>query len=473
MGILDMFDNPDLLSQLFGISPANASPRAPTPTPPFDNGAPLQGGALGSPTPVQTSSLGPGGGPPAPPPPMAGNLTATPKDYDFGPHMSFDQRAAPIQADIANGVTDPVGANYTDFSANPNQPQPPGSGGGTLPSMAPNSNVAGPGVIPRPISPPPAPNGGIQTADASGRVPLPGQGQAAAPPPASVMAQPGGPPMTATSGGLMNSLGLNPNAMRIGLAGVGRGLSAVGSQPDGTSAGRSFAAGAGGALTGSNQQVERDQAQARQAQNDLFNQQSGYFKDMLAAKASDSTADYRAAQSKWLLARAQAQMVGGGSGNDLLNSPIRKVTWVEGQALKYRDQIRKTAEKNAAISEKNGEVKPIDEDAIEKATDAFRRKLYQSPAINMDPDKAEKIKNMGVEAPTTQDGKQNSKFNPFDTRSMSEDDFNTHVPMGAWYLNQNGDPRQRTKPPPSMTPQAQSTPGGYPAADELMATSPV
>lgn len=368
-GILDLFDSPDLLSHLFGISPAAAkTPPGPTPLPPFQGSAepPLQGGGFGGP-PVQTTSLGPSGpGPQPAPPPM-------PPAQDFGPGMSFDQRAAPIQADIANGVVDPQGGNYTDFSRNPNQPNPPPGGGGTVPPMAPPSNVAGPGVMPRP---PGMPQGGpVQMADASGRVPIPAQ--PAPPPPPSVMAQPGGPPVTGTSGSLSASLGLNPNAMQIGLAGLGKGLSAVGAQPAGTTAGRSFAAGAGGALTGSNEQTERNQAQARQAQNDAFNQKSTAFKDWMANNLD-------ASRAKYFDAFAAQKKAGASGSNAWQNTPYGKAQALEKMLDSWESQQRLQLQaKWKAVGSTPDEVKS-DLDNLQKSKEAERTR--RSKALGIDPD---------------------------------------------------------------------------------------
>lgn len=371
-GILDFLDSPDLLSNLLGISSANAAEaRSPAPTPL----PPKQGGALGSPTPVQTSSLGPSGGM-APSPPMP-----PPQDYNFGPNMSFDQRAAPVQADIANGVTDPQGGNFTDFSRNPNQPNPPASGGGTLPAMAPPENVAGPGVIPRPPMPP---NGGpVQMADASGRVPIPGP-QAAPPPPASVMSQPGGPPVTNTSGGLMSSLGFNPNAMQIGFAGLGRGLSAVGAQPDGTSAGRSFAAGAGGALTGSNQQVEHNQAQVRQQQNDLFNQKSTAFKDWVEGEKLGNQTMIDQARAKYFEAFAAQKKAGAGGSNAWQNTPYGKAQALEKMLDTWENQQR--LQLNAKWKAVGSTPEEVQSDLANLQKQKEAERTRRSKALGIDPD---------------------------------------------------------------------------------------
>lgn len=58
-----------------------------------------------------------------------------------------------------------------------------------------------------------------------------------------------------------------------------------------------------------------------------------------------------------------------------------------------------------------------------------------------------------------------SEDNPFETKGMTLDTFNKLVPMGAWYLDQHGKPRQRTVPPPSE--QQSSAPAGAPSAQQV------
>lgn len=367
-GILDIFDSPDLLSQLFGVSSAQAKPApTPTPLPPFQGSAepPLQGGALGSPTPVQTASYGPSGQGAAPPP--------LPPAQDFGPNMSFDQRAAPVQADIANGVVDPQGGNYTDFSRNPNQPNPPAAGGGTVPPMAPPGNVAGPATIPRPPNMPPAPNGGpVQVAG-----PPMYPGSAAPPPPPGVMNQNGAPPVTNTSGSLASSMGLNQNALQAGFAGLGKGLSAVGAQRPGATAGASFAAGAGGAITGSNQQIEQNQAQARQAQNDAFNQKSTAFKDWMANNLDESRA-------KYFDAFAAQKKSGAAGSNAWQNTPYGKAQNLEKMLDSWETQQRlQLAAKWKAKGSTPEEVQ-TDLDNLQKQKETERTR--RSNALGISPD---------------------------------------------------------------------------------------
>lgn len=455
-GILDYLDSN--WSQLLGISPAQAATGSVDPAVARSlagqaNGQ-LQGGGFTGATPVQTTSIGPGGGgdaslgaPYATPPAPTGAPPAPPPDQDI-PGMTFAQRAAPIQADIASGIADPQGSNYTDFSPSPNMPQPPNPG-------------AAPPISQPPMPPPRPPGGPVMTADASGSVPIGPMGATpAGPPPPTAM---GGTPTTNTAGGLNSVMGLSPNTWQQMAAGLGKGLSAVGAQRPGAFGAQSFAAGAGGAITGANQQAEQQQAQARQAKNDLFNQQSSFFKDYLSADAQDDRRQYQQAQIQFLTARAKATALGKGSAA-WQNTPEGRVAVAEGRVLQFQDQGRKSIDNDV----RNGVITPDQaqqrKDDLDTKTEQYRQNLYKGMGIN--PKDAENIKTMGTQT------------NPFDASKMTQDDFDTRVQMGGWYKDENGDVRQRVQPPAGYNTPATAPPPtagvsayGMPI-DEQMALTP-
>jgi hypothetical protein len=227
----------------------------------------------------------------------------------------------------------------------------------------------------------------------------------------------------------------NPqNSWQPFMAGLGKGLSAVGQMRPGATPGAAFAGGMGGALQGG---VAAKQAQ----QTQLFNQSSTAFKDMLAAKNADNTEAYRQAKGEYLKARAQSLMTGGTANGSRAwqNTPYGKTIQVENEAQKYEKGQQILLQKRWQMNGATLEQQQKDLDDLQQRTDAYRQRLYKSTGV--DPKQGQKLIDMG----TSQD-------NPFDTKGMTLDHFNQMVPMGGWYKDQNGDIRQRTVPPP--------TPGG-------------
>lgn len=395
-GILEsLFDNGGW-QQVLGIGSANAAPAGPPPMPPQQamQGAPPSFSPTSA---FDAGTIAPPGGP------------------------SFADRAAPVQAAIADGTMDPQGMNGTNFA--PPSPMPPQMQG------------AGPQPVAYQPGPPMPPPGAGGQPGGGGSGPMPPMSPQAPPMPPP-MPPTAGPPTMNAGGGLAASLGLSPQQAQSTLAGIGRGMSAVGGMRSGAPRGATFATGLGGGIQGQQAKETEQVAQERQAKNDLFTQSSTAFKDVLAARAAGENTKYKDAQGEYLKARAQSLMTGGAKG--VPKTPYDKVTWVEGQSLKFRDQIRKTAEINAR---QNGT--PVDEKAIDERVAKYKNDLYKSPQINMDPKEADKIKNWGT-----------SKETPFDTKGMTLDQFNEQVPLNAWYKDQNGELRQRVKPPAGMAPAA-------------------
>lgn len=230
-----------------------------------------------------------------------------------------------------------------------------------------------------------------------------------------------------------------PNPAGTFMAGLGKGLSTV----QGNTAGGAFARGAGGAITGGSQYNEQQKTQ-------LFNQSSTAFKDMLAARNQDDVEGYRRAQAAYLNSRAQAIQLGGGTGSGAWqNTPYGKTISIENEAQKYEKGQQILLQKRWTLNGTSPDQQQADLDNLQKQTDAYRQRLYKSAGI--DPKQGANMMKYGT-----------SSDNPFPTKGMTIDQFNEQVPMGAWYLDQNGTPRQRTVGPSSganAQPQSASSPG--------------
>lgn len=257
-------------------------------------------------------------------------------------------------------------------------------------------------------------------------------------------AQPDG--LSRTLGATLNPSLYKPSPMGGFLASLGGGLSTV----QGNTGAGAFARGMGGALTKGNQYTQQQQTQ-------LFNQSSAAFKDMLAARNQDDVEWYRRAQAAYLNSRAQAIQLNGGTGKPAYqNDPFWKSMKVEDTVQKYQDTQKQILLKQWSMNGTSPEQQQADLDNLQKKVDSFRQNAYKT--YGMTPADGQKQLTMGQEPPTTADGKANPKFNPFPTKGMTQEDFDAKVPLGGWYLDQNGTPRQRTVAPngdPSSSPGAQ------------------
>lgn len=395
MGILDLFEG-DGWQSLLGISPGNAAPGAPPPMPPQQ--------VMQQAPPAFSPNSTLGTGMIAPPP-------AEP--------LSFADRAQPVQAAIAGGEMDPQGRNFTPFA----------------PSATPTPSPAPPAPVgPMAAEPPPAMTGGPRSI---GLPPVNAGGSPAGGPPMPPMPVGAGPPTMSSGGGLMAALGLtSPESRRNVMASLGHGLQAVGGIRPGTSKGAAFGAGAGGAITGGISDQDKQIAQKRQAQNDLFTQSSTAFKDMLAADAAGDTSTYKAAQGAYLKARAAALMTGGGGkgSNAWQATPEGRVVTAEQRVAAFEGPRRKSIDaqvRSGVITQDDGK-KAYEQ--LDKETEAYRQRIYQS--LKLDKKEVENVKTLGTQS------------NPYDAKSMSEEDFNLQVPMGGYFKDQSGKLHQRTKPPP-------------------------
>lgn len=446
MGILDIFDSPQLLSQLLGGSmgessmmPGNMQP----PTPPPGNGG------VGSDAGQAPGAPQPAGIMPMPPlrPPMGAQSTDE-GGFAAKPDFVPPQGPQPDFAAAGNGIPTqpPIPPDQPPQAAAPQpaQPQtvtlpmpPPRPPQAALPPGATPTVGQAPGppmnILPPGGNPPPAP---------PVAQPMPMAAAPAPRPPASEFrTQPQG---ANTGGGLAGALGLNRPVLQQALAGAGKGLSAVGALPAGASKGQSIAAGLGGALTGTSDQ-----------QNKHFDQLSTAFKDMTAAKNSDNTEAYRAAQSQYLAARAKSlndmTAAGGKGSNAWQNTPYGKVIQVENEAQKYEKGQQILLQKRWTLNGSTPEQQQQDLDRLGQNVQSYRDRLYKQSGV--DPKQADKIKDMGTSAD-----------NPFDTKGMSLEQFHAQVPMGGWFKDQNGTVRQRTVAPPGSQSQAQP-PGPSAAAN--------
>lgn len=394
-----MFDNPDILQQLLGSPGTSADGAQPPPS--------------AMPMPKQS----------APPMPPQSTFDPTTPDYPANGSMPLPRprprpASAPQVGSLPLPPADPrlSNASMPPPSSGPGPTDYPTIGPGMLTPPAPPLDLSPPNEqqAAAPISPPMGPNG-------------PGAAQ-----------QPPAAPLTAAqqsanrggliSGPLARAFGIDPMQARNTLAGIGKGLSAAGTVRPGTPAAAAFATGAGGSLTGAEQQRQQ-----------MFTESSTAFKDMMAAKNSDNTEAYRQAQGKYLLARA-ASLTAGGTGkgsNAWQNTDYGKTIQVENEAQKYEKGQQILLAKRWAANGATPEQQQKDIDQLSKNVDSYRQRLYKQ--IGIDPSKADKLKDMGTSA-----------ANPFDTKGMSIDQFHSQVPMGAWYKDQNGVPRQRTVPPPGV-----------------------
>jgi hypothetical protein len=385
MGFLDMFDNPDIMSTLMGGLPSSMATPQPQP---------------------QMSG--------APSPPMEQNTGLNVHDQ-----LPPGQPAGPTMAGVG---FPPPGLGEAAAAVNPSAPPmpppgpPPGQGygGGLIPP--------GQGYPAPPGQGYPAPPG---QGYAGGPIPTrvgPIQGQPVALPPPSVYA--GGPP-TSTNGNLAAALGIANrdqrigNAISTGMAGLGRGLSAVGAARPGASGAQMFAAGAGGALEGGAHQINQQQAQARQTKMDNFLMSSNAFKDWIAARAADNKDDETRFRGDYFRARARAAMTGGGGARGM-QTPEQQAAFVEGHALIYRDQIRKGNE--ARI--KNPELgKPYTDEEIDQKIDNYRKEIYKQHFPNANPKDSMKLATAGID-----------EKNPLSLKDITtQDQFDRQVPINAWY----------------------------------------
>lgn len=427
MGILDYLENnwQSLLGSDSNMPmTAQPSPQAPPPPP---AAAMPQGGQFAPGSTIDTSMLAPGnptGAPPMPPPTPQQNV-----------HMA--------QAGL------PTNSQGVD----PNAPFP--NGAAALPG-GPSPSVPLPQPRPQPPATPPAPGYGVASAAAPGSPMdirpdpnqfLPPNSAPTTMPPPSAM---NGGPTPSTTGSLATALGLTPTGIKTTMAGLGSGLAAAGNMRPGTPAGQAFAVGAGNALKG------RDAEE-----NQTFAQSSTAFRDMMLAKQQKDNEGYNQARAQYFAARAQSMANGNGpNGATGHNSPQQMALSIESQITQRQKSLQSILQRQWQMNNASPEKQQDDLTNMQKQLNDFRTRMYKQNGL--DPTKSEEYVNRGID-----------KTNPFDTKGMTQQRFDTEVPLGAWYKNTDGRVMQRTVPPAGTgTPQSANSPQDVYAADQMALQPP-
>jgi hypothetical protein len=220
--------------------------------------------------------------------------------------------------------------------------------------------------------------------------------------------------------------GQNPNTGRANLisnflAGLGKGLTAVGNVKPGTPAAGAFSAGAGGGLTGGLAQENAQQMAMRQARNDYFTQLSTAWRDKLAAQASDNSTALTEANIKLANARSGAIALTGSAGGHAAyqTTPL-------GQAKMINDIIQSDIgpkRKSIDASVRSGQLLPEEAKAQYAALDKREQDLhakYEKQYPN-----------------AAKQGAGESEANPIQAKGMSEDQFHAQVPLLAYFDSGN------------------------------------
>jgi hypothetical protein len=206
----------------------------------------------------------------------------------------------------------------------------------------------------------------------------------------------------------IGALGLSQDQAERLQASLGAGFKAAGNSA-GKSPFQAFSSGAGAAMEGDAGERDKQRKLAQEKADKKFTQSSVAFKDMIAAERANNEADYRKNQGKYLAARAEAIASGamGKAGAAWKGTPHDLINTIEADAIKMRDQFRKTAEKNLTNT---GD--PVDDAAIDRKVEAYKAQRYKG--MGMTPQQVDKIKTMGTQPPKLPDGKPNPNFNPFE-----------------------------------------------------------
>lgn len=355
----------------------------------------------------------------------------------------------------------------------PQAPQPPPQPASMTPAIAPVVAPQIPMTQARPAGAPPAasPGGGGQMPQQMqpqqvGMQRQPGGGGGGGRGPANISSGlPIGP-----SSDFAAALGTAPSShdtLNSVIAGLGKGLTAGGAGSN-TGMGK-FMQGAGGALTGANNDAMQAQKLRDAQQNQAFNQVSKAFSDWQTSKRTD-------AMDNWYNTRSDV------NNSKAQNAP--KSAWqlspvalmhtadgeVQGQYNKDSDRLLKVLQAGGMTQEQY----QTKQQALDDSLDQKRRDRYTQ--YGLDPDTVAKGKAMGGTMPqpaknlkvgdyyidpTTGKPAQynaNTKLDPdqkvkqivpFDGDKMNMDDFHSNVPMGGWYTNQGHIYTRSTPPQPS------------------------
>jgi hypothetical protein len=247
---------------------------------------------------------------------------------------------------------------------------------------------------------------------------------AATAPPAAAMT--GAPNLTTLGNGNLNmALGLTrppdpfENAVVSGMAGLGRGLSAVGAMRPGANAAQAFAAGAGGSIEGA-------VGMQQQQEHEQFTRASQQFHNMIERANAKDIHGYRTAQAAYLQARAKLMdQSGAGPGRGKFDNPYSRVAYVDAQMLKLEQTQQAQREYDVKRREAQGNFVSDDEmkswmDRDNAIREQRRNDEYGRMGVN--PNQAQKFRTMGL-----------SRDNPFPTDNMSREEFEANVPQGAYF----------------------------------------
>src|SRR5579885_2801621 len=398
MSILDFLDDPTSLGRLFGVADANGMAAPPVlPGPSFDQRfQPAAGLPPASSVMLPATAPVP---PPAPGNPGENEALAWGNPGGQTPNVPLPRpRPAGFDA-MAQAAAEP--------------PYPSGEL-----AMNPTTRpLAATGV---PVAPP----GPAMTSPMAAAPGMPPGGGAAA-----------APEIAGGGGFLSQAFGLSPQQrtnLRSMFAGLGHGLSAVGGLRPGASGAQAFAAGAGGALTGTTADQEKQQQL-------LFNNSSTAFKDLLAANESGDRHAINRARTNYYDAITQSIQSGRGrygtsGSNAWQNTPYGRMLQVEKLANDYQTRQQQILQRRWQLNGTDPAQQEKELHDLQTRVDQFRQRLYKGAGISQTD--AQKLQNMGLTAD-----------NPFDTTGMTVEQFHAQVPMGAWY-KANGKVYQRTVPPP-------------------------
>lgn len=429
--------------------------------PDMQQGAPGVGWTPGADQQGQPGVGQPAPGVPMPPPrpPQAPQPQQIPMPPPRPPQIQGQtgpQAAAGLGQEVPLGDQGAPGVGWTPGVGGPTGPQPPAP---PPPQLAQNVPLppprppSAPQMAPVPLPPPRPPQAAMLPPNAA---PTAGAMQPPPGPPLSLAPPQGGPPAPPpfaqkTPYAIPETRPIDKT--RQAMAGIGQGLANI--QGPGRFA--SFARGFGQSTVGAEKNQQEQTKENQSAQGQHFNQLSTSFKDMMAARQTDNMQAYRDAQAKYLSARADALTSGAGGGSKAWqNTPYGRVLQIEKQVNSEKERATKVLQEQW---KQNGVSSPEQQNAQLQALDqkfeARRGQLYK--ATGVDPQQADKIKNMGL-----------SKDNPFDARTMSADQFHSQVPEGAFFINKDGKVYQRNAPPPG---QEEKRTDATPNVDDQMAMS--
>jgi hypothetical protein len=248
---------------------------------------------------------------------------------------------------------------------------------------------------------------------------------AASAPPAAAMT--GAPNLTTLgNGNWQMALGLTrppdpfENAVVSGMAGLGRGLSAVGAMRPGANAAQAFAAGAGGSIEGAT-------AMQQQQEHEQFTRASQQFHNMIERANAKDVHGYRTAQAAYLQARAKLMdQSGGGPGRGgKFDNPYSRVAYVDTLMLNTEKAQQAQREKEWKTRQASGDFVSNDEmqARIKKDSDDLEQRRNEEYArMGVNPNQAPKLRTMGM-----------TRDNPFPTDGMTKEEFEANVPQGAYF----------------------------------------